>query len=237
MLKQIYRFILPIRIRKNISKYRVAFDLFLYRFMPQEYSKPMNFWANRHLNENNWLNLYKDSKTASYRKYFISEIDDIGHSNSFLELGCNCGPNLELILEKDPLAKYLGVDINNFAINEAKTFFKSNHNVDFVCADFNQALYNIPDKKFDIIFSIYSLAYLPPDQLKLLIHHLIRISKKKIIIMEPMSMDVIESKLIYPIPEWSHNYVQFFEDLDNFTIEFEEINEGRMNFKLTIFFN
>ncbi len=234
MFKKIYRIIFSLKIRKLISKIRILLNLFLYRILPNKYSKPMDFWKNRHLVQSNWINIYKDSKNASYRKFLISEIDITNTSNSFLELGCNYGPNLELILERIPNAKYLGIDINDLAISEGKSGFKLNENVDFVCSDFNDALINIPDKNFDIIFSIYSLAYLPPDQLEFLISHLIRISKKKIIIMEPMELDNCESKLIYPIPEWSHNYIQYFKNISKFDTKIDFINEGRMNCMLTI---
>jgi len=217
-----------------ISKIRVSINLFLYDLIPKKYLKPMNFWKNRHLDEVNWINIYKNSKDASYRKYFISEIDDPFSFISFLELGCNYGPNLELILEKVPNAKYLGIDINDFAISEGKRIFKSNKNVDFVCSDFNEVLIDIPDRQFDIVFSIYSLAYLPPDQLDFLISQLVRISKKKIIIMEPMELDNIDSKLIYTIPEWKHNYLRYFNNISKFDIKVDHVNEGRMNCMLTI---
>jgi hypothetical protein len=236
MIKRIYRTIFSLKIRMIISKVRVAIILFLYDLLPKQYLKPMNFWKNRHRNDANWVNGYKNSKNASYRKFFISEIDETYSFASYLELGCNCGPNLELILEKVPNAKYLGIDINDFAISEGKRIFKFNENVDFVCSDFNEGLINIPDKNFDIVFSIYSLAYLPPDQLDLLISQLIRISKKKIIIMEPMELDNIDSKLIYTMPEWKHNYLRYFNDISKFDIKIDHVNEGRMNCMATISF-
>ena len=115
MFKRIYRIIFSLKFRMIISKIRISINLFLYDLIPKKYLKPMNFWKNRHLDEVNWINIYKNSKNASYRKYFISEIDDTYSFTSFLELGCNYGPNLELILEKVPNAKYL--DKNSFFKN------------------------------------------------------------------------------------------------------------------------
>lgn len=68
-----------------------------------------------------------------------------------LEIGCGAGSNLAVIRQHHPDLEYVGVDLNDFALSQARERFKSDPHARFLSMDCTDLQF--PESSFDLIFS------------------------------------------------------------------------------------
>ena len=115
--------------------------------------------------------LYKSESLFRLMKDHIKKYDSI------LELGCNVGRNLAYLYHNG-FEELWGIDINEDAIKknicpEAK----------FMIGSIEEVIKKIPDKNFDIVFSMAVLMHIPPES-DWIMEEIARITNKYIFIME-----------------------------------------------------
>jgi len=172
-------------------------------------------WKFRHLLDKKWSESYisKQSIYNPFRKFFIEKISAYFPFDNALEIGCASGPNLYLLAQKIPQAKFYGIDISKKAIETGKKFFtKENIKNVFLEAGKAENLKKIQDKSIDIIFTNAVLVCIGPDKIDSVIKEILRVAKKAIIFCE---WHTDSPKSLY-IDYWAHNYklllTQFVSD-------------------------
>jgi len=146
-----------------------------------------NDWRdNQHSGQNDdWVLSYWESQNHPHRVFLLDKIAEFSPVSSILEIGCNCGPNLQLITQRFPGAEICGIDINPVAIKEGRELFAaagiSNVQLSVAKAD---ELKSYPDKNFDVVFSDAVLIYIGPDKIQKTIKEMLRVSRKGLILVE-----------------------------------------------------
>ncbi len=111
-------------------------------------------------------------------------IDYISKEDSILELGCNCGTNLNY-LYKHGYKKLYGVDINTESIELMKkiypTFYK---NSTIYNNEINSMLISTQNNKYDVVFTMAVLMHIHPENIKETYENIKRITKKYFITIE-----------------------------------------------------
>lgn len=96
-----------------------------------------------------------------------SVLEDLaGNSTTCLEIGCGNGSNLELLRQANKQLKYTGIDTSKQAIRKAGSRFKNDKNAEFLVMD--GAHIDLPNDKFDLIFTKLVLWSVGPDWAKVL---------------------------------------------------------------------
>lgn len=157
-------------------------------------------WALRYLSD--------ESITHPHRNVLIDILKKSGHFVSLLEVGCASGPNVYRIATAFPHAQIFGTDINRSAIRLAQRWFKEKklENVTFMTKKIGD-LRHFADKSIDIILSDAALLYVGPDTITQVVSEFLRVAKKKIILVEMYSPDVLHR---YE-DTWAHNYIALFK--------------------------
>lgn len=103
-----------------------------------------------------WKHALDDS-----RKNFIEMLGDV-HNHNILVVCCGIGLEAFLLSEKvGPDGSIIGIDINEEAINKAKSYKKkiNKNNLEFCLQDANNLTFS--DNSFDIIVCMFGLHYFP----------------------------------------------------------------------------
>jgi len=151
---------------------------------------------------NNWIieGYWKGIKHA-HRQFLIKYILE-KNIKSVLEIGCNCGPNLRILLEKNPHLILRGIDINAESIDIGNKKFKQMKKGDIKLFERNiDNLTLFSDNSFDVVFSDAVLIYIAPDKIKNILQELLRISSKRLVLLEQNNHH--KSKYC---GHWIHNY-------------------------------
>lgn len=168
------------------------------------------FWKFRHLIDKTWAESYlsKQSINHPHRKILIDKISNFFPFENVLEIGCASGPNLYLLAQKFPNAKFYGIDISDRAINTGRKFFdnKNINNVFLETSKF-EGIRIFRDKSMDIVFTDAVLIYEGPKEIDLVIKEMVRIAKKAIILCEQHS----NFSRHYFDNHWIHSYNLLFE--------------------------
>ena len=114
----------------------------------------------------------------SEKKFFIQKIK---LSNSFIDIGCAAGNFIKIIAKYTNIKNYLGIDISENMIEEARLKFP---NYNFKQYDGKKIVYNI---KSDLVYSFGTLQYC--NNYKDIITQMISASKKFVIFDLRFSLD------------------------------------------------
>jgi pseudaminic acid biosynthesis-associated methylase len=109
---------------------------------------------------------------TTMNQQFLSGLD----IKNVLEVGCNRGEQLNLLwLNNDNIEDAYGIDINTYALKEAR---KGNIHLNFV----KGSALDIPfkDNYFDMVYTSGVLIHIHPDNLKQVMSEIYRVSKKYI---------------------------------------------------------
>ena len=140
-------------------------------------------------------------KDLSMIKCMVDCIEPYMQKNySILELGSNCGVNLNLLSSHD-YSNLNGIEINPFAIEEMRKSFpllKAN----IANISLEDGLKHIPESSFDLVFSMAVLIHIHPCS-NFIFDEIARISKKYLCIVEGENFNC---KYIFP-----RNYKRVFE--------------------------
>lgn len=132
----------------------------------------------------------------SEKKFFIQKIK---LSNSFIDIGCAAGNFIKIIAKYTNIKNYLGIDISENMIEEARLKFP---NYNFKQYDGKKIVYNI---KSDLVYSFGTLQYC--NNYKDIITQMISASKKFVIFDLRFSLDkdLIDIKKSYQVIPNSKN--------------------------------
>lgn len=177
-------------LRKCVNTF---FPRFLFRL------SPTRMWARNH-----WKGQVKGD-IHGYEKYsldhprvpvFLQELRTLAHhSDSILDLGCNCGYYLHL-LKKEGFTNLHGIDISPEAVKFGKNNFDLG-NVDLVVGSFEEVLPEFTKRglSFDLVYSLGATLELVHPSFDI-IREVCRISNRYVLLI---------------INEWGHAYPRFWE--------------------------
>ena len=153
-----------------------------------------------------WVTGYRDSLHTRHRAVILEALDASSPWRSVHELGCHCGPNLRLIRQRFPWSVCTGSDVNTQAIEEGRRWFALDPNVSLWQANLLDDLNTPYMEKPDIILTCYTLAYVAPEDLHIVLRRLVQEARRGVILAEPMAPASQAGSLKKPFPEWSHDY-------------------------------
>jgi len=156
--------------------------------------------------QGNWIEGYWKSQNHSHRKELMEVISELPSFESVLEVGSNCGPNLQLIRRSFPEVATAGLDINAAAILEGVRKLEDSL---FVVGKADALPFK--DKTFDIVLTDAVLIYIPPDKITNVIGELGRVARKALVLVEwhsDRANDLGEFDA-----HWTRNYKKLFDDV------------------------
>lgn len=137
-------------------------------------SDPYNDWRT---NNGNWILEYWESSSHPHRDQIVGALSGV-EWNSLLEIGCNCGPNINRIRQeygKDKM--YVGIDPNKDAINYGRNMMPD---VAFIEGGVENI--DINGMKFDIVLLDAVLMYVKASDIKDVAYKIGEMANKMIII-------------------------------------------------------
>jgi len=132
------------------------------------------FWKIRR----NWAMGAWGDNVDFHRTVIIEKLKQL-QFESLLEVGCGPGQNLYQIKKAFPTVHLAGIDINEEAIEYAKTKLNSTQ---LLVGEANKLPF--PDKSFDIILTDAVLIYITSWEIKKVVSELKRVAKKALVLVE-----------------------------------------------------
>ena len=167
-------------------------------------------WRFRHLLLRNWEQGYLDDECLEHphRELIVNAVLNRKNIKSILELGTGSGINLIKLAQTFPSIDYKGIDINKKAVEIGREYLKENNlsNISIDIGDIS-SIKKLKSRSVDIIITDAVLMYFSPKDLKYLLDHMLRISRKGFILCEQMS-----SGGTY-VDHWRHDYEQALNQL------------------------
>ncbi len=170
-------------------------------------------WRTKHLYKGKrWAEDYQKSTDHPHRKQIVEAVSLFDPFESVLEIGCNSGPNLILLYEKFPNARFVGIDINKAAIDQGKRYVteKKINNIEFFVKRAHK-LNNLENKSIDVAFTDAVLLLIAKDQITNVLQEMERISRKGFILNEYHSPSLANGN--YEKGRWVYNYVKLINQL------------------------
>lgn len=190
---------IKIEILKQFYNRGISLDGFFFsRKQCQEYFK--NMTNNSSLGNRPIDYATKDIKIIDLLNSVIEKY--IEKDSTILELGSNCGANLNG-LSKIGYTNLSGIEINQNAIDEMRTSFPG-LKANVTCSELESALPKIKDNSFDLVFSMAVLLHIHPSSHSIF-KDMVRISRGYIC--------VIESERFFDNHIFPRNYKKVFEGL------------------------
>lgn len=125
---------------------------------------------------------------------------------SAFEIGCNVGRNMAYLKQNKDII-VAGAEISEHAITLMKTiFYPELLDSKIYIADAREAVKGIPDKSYDLVFSMAVLMHMHPLTEETFWENIVRIAKKYII--------TIEDESSASPRNWARNYDQIFSKFD-----------------------
>jgi len=147
-----------------------------------------------------------NSLNEPVRQILASKIIE-ANPKTVLEVGCGYGQNLHILSQKIPDAKLLGFDMNRTAINYAKKIMQK---ATLWTGYIEETLQQSADKTIDVTFTNAALMYIAPQDIREVMKNIIRITKKKIVLVELLPTRWEDDPLgmgTYEKGKWSRNYM------------------------------
>lgn len=175
-------------------------------------------WKTRHIYKGRrWLEegwQTKDSPAIKDLRHAMVEKIKSYNPQSVLDFGCGTGPQLYFLSKELRETKFLGLDVNKSAVMFGQKKFKEENinNVELICgtADY---LNKIPDKSFDVFYTMAVMFYIGPDKIESVARNMLRISRKAIILAEPNYIHTEQDKRgqgVYVGGHWLRNFSDLF---------------------------
>ena len=146
-------------------------------------TKQIAFWSTKQGDEYTKRNpqsvkeldeLYKNQYGVTRQKMDRDFLGNFKKDIKILEVGANIGLQLEL-LKKMGFTNLLGIEVNDFAVKEAKRIHSS---VDII----KGSAFELPfkDNYFDLVFTSGVLIHIAPKDLKKAVSEIVRVSRKHV---------------------------------------------------------
>lgn len=178
-------------------------------------------WQTRHIYKGKqWLKenwqTKDDPAIKKLRSVMVQKIRSYS-PRSVLDFGCGTGPQLYLLSQVLKETKFLGLELNKHAVIFGQNKFKEENisNVELVYKTANY-LSKIPDKSFDVIYTMAVMFYIGPDKIEKIAKEMLRIAKKAVILAEPNYPHTENDKNgmgIYVGGHWLRNFPDLFASL------------------------
>ncbi len=154
-----------------------------------EYARQFHF-SPAQLNQH-WLDTFGTTRTGIVKRFFPENRD-----LRILEIGCNCGNQLELLRSLGYEQVY-GLEIGREARKMAV-----DRGFDVQLADASEPLH-LPNRYLDVVYSCACLSHIPPDRVQLTVNEMRRISAGPVILTEYYA---------FPMENfcWLHDYPGLF---------------------------
>lgn len=156
-----------------------------------------------------WLDLYRASATAEYRAPVAAAFASVAPFETVLDLGCNCGALMPLLLAASPSCQVLGVDLAPNAIAAAKVDWPAHT---WACASIVDWLPMMAVcRRVDLVVSGSVLGAVVPTDLDAVLTAIATLATRAIVLQEPTTTPRF-GEGISPagVPEWRYDYVTRF---------------------------
>lgn len=156
-----------------------------------------------------WVDLYRESARAEYRQPVASALTAVAPFETVLDLGCNCGALMPLILDASPTCQVLGVDLAEVAIAAAKREWPAHT---WVCASIVDWLpLMAPFHRVDLVTSGSVLCAVVPSDINAVLDAVVALARRAILLQEPTTTPRYrEGESPSGVPEWRYDYVTRF---------------------------
>ena len=156
------------------------------------------WWETRHIHGGNdwdpkdtsrsaddWVLGYWASRDHPHRTFLLERIAAHAPFTSVLEIGANCGPNLDLLARRFPDARLTGLDINPEAVAVGQRLMEA-EGLTNVKLQVGRAddLSQFPDNSFDIIFTDAVLIYVGRDKIRQVVREIMRVARRAVLFLE-----------------------------------------------------
>lgn len=126
--------------------------------------KPENHWlTERHLkyHRGQFEQLYRS--TAHLMKFVEQVLPDTHQSFKAIDVGCGAGQNMYWLSQSLPGAEWVGIDFADHLFEIGLPFFQESGKVapEFIKGDFYHLSDTFENQKFDIVFSLQTISWLP----------------------------------------------------------------------------
>jgi SAM-dependent methyltransferase len=140
---------------------------------------PSKYWETRHTGEKHGPENYVKEDNSTYVT-FDGLLGAIDKDASFLEIGCNAGRNLNYLYRLG-YRDLTGVEINAQSVHETlrETFPALYEAGSWHIGNAADEIRGMPDKRYDVVFSIAVLEHIPPSDMSLF-RDMVRVSRKYI---------------------------------------------------------
>lgn len=164
-------------------------------------------WLKTAESRTGWLDIYRRSATEPYRLPVAQALAAAAPFHSVLDLGCNCGALMPLLLAADPACHVLGVDIAPSAIRAAKADWPAHA---WACASIVDWLPMMAGHQtFGLVTSGSTLCAVVPDDIDAVLDALVALAARAIVLQEPTTTPRFgEGVSPSGVPEWRYDYVQ-----------------------------
>lgn len=163
-----------------------------------------NYWATRPLDDpktdwesgDTWIEAYQQSVKHPHRAWLLGHLDKLV-PRTVLEVGCNVGPNLRLMLDSWPHLRFAaGIDPSPDAIAAAKEFVPDAY---FGVGTATK----LPNISVDLVLADAALMYVPPEEIETAMDEFARVSKRYIAILDWHSDSLLGEEQDY---HWARDY-------------------------------
>lgn len=172
------------------------------------------FWENRDID---WDKQYLQTWNHPHRAFIIQELARTNW-RSVLEVGCASGPNLLKIAQTFPNRDFGGVDVNEKAIELARSVFKGAFLE--VCPG-NDII--MSDGATDIVLTDLMLMYIGPLKIREYLRELKRICRWKIILVELYHPSIWKRLTLMLRGYYAHDYKKLLEEVGCHQIEIRKL--------------
>ena len=147
-----------------------------------------------------------------HRAWLVDKILANLEITAVLEIGCGCGANLEVIANRAPSLRLVGVDISPASIAVGNQRF-TELGLSSITLIEGQAddLRDFPNASIDVVFMDAVLLYIGPDKIQACIEEMRRVAKRSIILLE-MHLDGIGFDGTYNRDGWIRDYRVLFKE-------------------------
>lgn len=148
-------------------------------------------WGSMHLQgrsdwggSEDWVDGYWNSRSHQHRPFLIDQVLNY-EPDSVLEFGCNCGPNLYLLNQRDTNLTLSGIDVNPEAIRRGNELFAIEEckNVKLMLGGID-ALKELPDASVDVVLTDAVLLYVGSDMIYEVIVESLRLARLGVVMLE-----------------------------------------------------
>ncbi len=183
-------------------------------FTEQAASAPATqFWRDR--KPADWASVlpkYWEAGGQPHRQAMLSALRSLPRFETLREIGCCAGTNLRLIREAMPWISVEGTEIGIPAATFAQDKFVKDPYTRVVCTDMFLDAPLWDDQEVDVTMSIYTLAYVAPEELEGMLRHMLRASRVGVLLIEPMLGEPGRLPVHYTM-EWRHNYSETLQHI------------------------